>query len=108
MKHKVWESEEEILAAIDRALDRLRAGRERCVLLEKEIRKYRRKIDRANEAGRSMLWLSIDECLKESEKLSKRMRSIEDTTLPRLKRTLAAFRTRTFDFMGDYQGVVAA
>lgn len=108
MKHKVWRSEEEILAAIDRALEKANHCRTRCLELEICIRNLNKKIAKPSKSRIVELLMKRDECEKEMSRLIKRLRTLEDTTLPRLKRTLAAFRTRTFDFMGDYQGVVAA
>lgn len=109
MKHKVWRSEEEILAAIDRALNAVQECRTRCEAVQMQIADCRYALSRAKKAGRiEQLKSELEDLWKDHDRISKRARSLEDTTLPRLKRTLAAFRTKTFDFMGDYQGVVAA
>lgn len=109
MKHKVWRSEEEILAAIDRALGAVQECWTRCEALQMQIADCRGELSRAKKAGRiEQLKSELEDLWKDHDRIAKRARALEDTTLPRLKRTLAAFRTRTFDFMGDYQGVVAA
>lgn len=109
MKHKAWQSEEEIIAAIDRALDAVQECRTRCEALKMQITDCRGALSRAKKAERiGQLKSELEDLWKDHDRITKRARSLEDTTLPRLKRTLAAFRTRTFDFMGDYQGVVAA
>lgn len=108
-RHRVYATEEELLTAIDRATERLQHHRERCTELDTLMAECRRVIAKAKrESARQSASVSLIEYETESARLIKQARSIEDTTLPKLKHALAAFRTRTFDFMGDYQGMVAA
>lgn len=108
-RHRVYTKEEDILAAIDRAKERLADAKAECVELQNRIKGYRRTLAKTRSANtRAQASMGLDFCERQSDRISKYVHSVEDVTLPRLKRTLAAFRTKTFDFMGDYRGVVAA
>jgi hypothetical protein len=47
-----------------------------------------------------------DECRKAKEKILRRIKRIENNQIPRLKDTLAALKTETFQFMGEDKSVV--
>lgn len=104
-KKKVWLTEESIVAAIDRATARLLRDRKRSAELDRLKRKCQRII--AKPKGKSLVQacLDLEACQNDLARINKHARSLEDNTLPRLKRTLAAFRTQTLEFMGDYKGV---
>lgn len=85
-KQTRYTSEQEILDAIDRTKASLVALR-----------------DEASRLDKTHCGMADEERLRNIEK---KVRRIEDTRLPKLKNTLAAFRTETMAFCGSDKGVV--
>lgn len=107
-KHRVWTSEEKIIRAIDRNKAKASRCQTEIALLSLTIKSCQDLLSspEANETVRNFLTAKINAKNKEFDQLQKKQARAQGT-LPGLKRTLAAFRTKTFDFMGDYKGVVS-
>ena len=103
---RVWKSEEQILQSINHRLEQIAYIQQDLICLDDKIRKQLKKLSRANPNGgthgeavdRLRFLMSEKEIM---EKRAQRYRS----ALPGLKEALAAMRTQTFEFMGDYRGV---
>lgn len=89
---KIYHDKAEIYAAIRSANKKLKELRE--IIAVKDGQK--RLLD-----GGVMRQMLEDEIIKLEAKAGR----IETIRLVKLNRTLAAFQTKTFDFMGDYKGV---
>ena len=89
---KIFTDKAEIYAAIRSANKKLKELRE--LIAVKDAQK--RALD-----GGALRQMLEDEIIKLEAKAGR----IESVRLVKLSRTLAAFQTETFDFMGDYKGV---
>jgi hypothetical protein len=112
-RKKVWSSEDQIEAAIDRAKRKLLKQQQ---IVEEEKDKIRQLgLDIMTiEELKGKNWqekvypkqLAIGGCKEKISKAEKSWRRIEDKTLPKLKNALAAMRTETMPaVMGSYIGV---
>lgn len=121
-KVKIWLTEDQILAAIQRAHDSIKRTevllvtlREQSMALAGELEQIRFKLMQPNLEQKEKHQLERDElsierrlayCKEDANKKSKAYNRLNDRVLPRLKDTLAAMRTQTMvEVMGEYRGV---
>lgn len=124
MNHKavnIWKTEDEILAAIDRAHRYAERKREAANELEEELKVKRGHLEELRfelmkmpdsrkreslEHRIASVELSVGKLKDDLSKIAKSYHRTIEKTLPRLGEILAAFRTGTFkEVMGEYNGV---
>jgi ABC-type molybdate transport system ATPase subunit len=106
-KAKVWNTEDQILVSIDRAQKKLLSCQQIVEHAKDEIARLAKEIMSLKDGGEiGERKLAIAEYKESITKAEKQWRRIEDTTLPKLKSVLAAFRTKTMlPVLGEYKGV---
>jgi hypothetical protein len=100
-----YESEEEILAAIDKCVKSMKASEQAGLLHRKVADKHTKDSARYSNGDAAILIERADEELKKSAFMLRRAIRIEDK-LRKLKESLAAFRTQSFPFNTDHSVTV--
>lgn len=110
-RKKVWSSEDQILAAIDKKKELME--KKRSLAEEKNLEAKRLAIEaqEAEDEGRPQhakgLRLSFQKRQSEAKQAERAYVRLQDKTIPRLGEALAAMRTQTMpELIGRYKGVV--